>query len=300
MEGRQVPHRPAQDQARGLILRPPPISTKARDPQGMRAFFPCASQPAPLHDPMNAEDGIRLNKFLASCGAGSRRQCDELIRQGRVELNGSPVTQLATRVGPDDHVRLDGKRLQATRHRVVAFHKPAGLVCSREDELGRDTIYRALPGAMRKLHHVGRLDLESEGLLILTNDGDLSQQLLHPSRAIEKEYLVTINQALEAPHLTQLREGIHTPEGRLRAKEVERISARRLKIILEQGAKRQIRVMLLALGYRVQRLLRVRIGGLWLGELEPGQWADLTPPEVQRMLEGPEPESAAKHQKRRK
>lgn len=250
---------------------------------------------------MSSEEGIRLNKFLASCGAGSRRQCDEFIRQGRVEINGSPVDNLATRVGPDDHVRLDGKRLQTRRHRVVAMHKPRGLVCSREDELGRDTIYSALPGSMRELHHVGRLDRDSEGLLILTNDGDLSQQLLHPSRSIEKEYLVTINQALEAPHLAQLIEGIHTPEGRLRAKEIERLSPRRLKMVLDQGAKRQIRVMLQALGYQVHRLLRVRIGGLWLGALEPGQWADLTPPEVARLTGEPtSPPANPARSKRRK
>jgi len=234
---------------------------------------------------MSSEDGVRLNKFLASCGVGSRRQCDELIRQGRVELNGSPVTELATRVGPDDHVRLDGKRLKTRQHRVIALHKPRGLVCSRDDELGRDTIYSILPPSLQELHHVGRLDRDSEGLLILTNDGDLSQQLLHPSRSVEKEYLVTINQALEPAHLTQLGEGIHTPEGKLRAKLVERLSQRRLKIVLDHGTKRQIRIMLQALGYQVVRLLRVRIGGLWLGELEVGQWAALNAAEVKRLLE---------------
>lgn len=233
---------------------------------------------------MNADESIRLNKFLASCGAGSRRQCDEIIRQGRVELNGSPVTELATRVGPNDHVRLDGKRMQARKHRVIAMHKPRELVCSREDELGRDTIYKLLPEHMHDLHHVGRLDRDSEGLLILTNDGNLSQALMHPSREIEKEYLVSLNQAIEKPHLAKLLEGIYTEEGKLQAKEVERLSARRLKMVLTQGTKRQIRVMLQALGYRVERLLRVRIGGLWLGELECGQWADLTEEEVGMML----------------
>lgn len=243
---------------------------------------------------MNADEGIRLNKFLASCGAGSRRQCDELIRQGRVELNGSPVTELATRVGPDDHVRLDGKRMQAKRHRVVAMHKPRGLVCSRDDEMGRETVYKILPDHLHDLHHVGRLDRESEGLLILTNDGNLSQALMHPSREIEKEYLVSLNQAIEKPHLGQLTEGIYTPEGKLQAKEVERLSARRLKIVLDHGAKRQIRIMLKALGYQVQRLLRVRIGDLWLGELECGQWTDLTEEEVNLLLAKPATPSKGK------
>lgn len=233
---------------------------------------------------MNADDGMRLNKFLASCGVGSRRQCDELIREGRVEINGSTVEKLATQVGPDDHVRLDGKRMQARKHRVVAMNKPRGLVCSRDDELGRDTIYKLLPESMHELHHVGRLDRESEGLLILTNDGKLSQALTHPSRKIEKEYLVTLNQAFEKPHLAQLTEGIYTDEGKLKAKEAQRLSGRRLRVILDQGAKRQIRVMFKTLGYQVQRLLRVRIGDLWLGELECGQWADLTEQETNLLL----------------
>ena len=236
---------------------------------------------------MSSPDGIRLNKFLASCGVGSRRQCDEIIRQGRVELNGSPVTELATRVGPEDHVRVDGKRMQARKHRVIAMHKPRGLVSSRDDELGRETIYSLIPDHMHDLHHVGRLDRESEGLLILTNNGDLSQTLLHPSREIEKEYIIGLNQAIEKPHLAKLTEGIYTSEGKLQAKEVERISARRLKIVLDHGAKRQIRIMLKALGYQVQRLLRVRIGDLWLGELECGQWADLTEEEVNLLLAKP-------------
>jgi len=248
---------------------------------------------------MSSEHGVRLNKFLASCGVGSRRQCDELIRQGRVEVNGSPA-ELATRVGEGDHVRLDGKRLQARASRVIALHKPRGLVCSREDELGRDTIYSLLPEPMHGLHHVGRLDRDSEGLLILTNDGDLSQQLLHPSRSIEKEYLVTVNQPLENPHLAQLTEGIYTPEGKLRAKQVERLSPRRLKVVLDQGAKRQIRVMLKAMGYQVQKLLRVRIGGLWLGELEAGQWATLTEAEVKLLLEGATPKDRPKGRQKRR
>ncbi|OYU99219.1 MAG: hypothetical protein CFE26_26075, partial [Verrucomicrobiales bacterium VVV1] len=110
----------------------------------------------------------------------------------------------------------------------------------------------------------------SEGLLILTNDGDLTQQLMHPSKSMEKEYHVTSNQAFENAHLDQFLVGIYTPEGKLKAKSVERQSARRIKIILEHGAKRQIRVMFEALGYQVTKLLRVRIGSLWLGDLEPG------------------------------
>jgi pseudouridine synthase len=229
-------------------------------------------------------EGVRLNKYLASCAVGSRRKCDELIQAGRVEVNGSPCLNMGTRVAPGDHVRVDGKRVVARDPVVVAFHKPRGLVCTREDELGRATIYGLLPQSLRALHHVGRLDLDSEGLLILTNDGDLSQQLMHPSKSVEKEYLVTANQAFQNEHLDQFLEGVYTSEGKLKAKAIERLSPRRIKVVLDHGAKRQIRVMFEQLGYQVTKLLRVRIGGLWLGDLEPGRFAILNKLEIGMLL----------------
>ena len=183
-----------------------------------------------------------------------------------------------------DSVRVDGKRVFPKEEIVVIFHKPRGFVCTRSDELGRKTIYDLLPAALQSLHHVGRLDTDSEGMLILTNDGDLSQQLMHPSKSVEKEYLVTSNQAFENAHLDQFLQGIHTPEGRLKAKRLERVSARRIKVVLDHGAKRQIRVMFDALGYQATKLLRVRIGDLWLGDLEPAKWAILNKKEVAQLL----------------
>jgi 23S rRNA pseudouridine2605 synthase len=234
------------------------------------------------------KDGTRLNKYLASCAVGSRRACDELIQAGRVEINGSPCT-IGTRVQPGDHVKVDGRRVAPRDATVVAFHKPRGYVCTRGDELGRETIYDLLPGALQALHHVGRLDRDSEGLLILTNDGDLSQQLMHPSKSVEKEYLVTANQAFENAHLDQFLAGVYTEGGKLRARAIERLSARRIKVVLDHGAKRQIRVMFETMGYTVTKLLRVRIGQLWLGDLAPGEWAVLTPPEVAMLLGTPAP-----------
>jgi len=239
-------------------------------------------------------DGIRLNKFLALCAVGSRRKCDELIQAGRVEVNGSPCINMGTRVSATDHVRVDGKRVAPKEEVVVAFHKPRGYVCTREDEHGRDTIYSLLPGKLRSLHHVGRLDRDSEGLLILTNDGDLSQRLMHPSKSVEKEYLVTADQAFQSEHLDQFLAGIYSAEGKLKAKSVERLSPRRIKVVLDHGAKRQIRVMFEALGYKVVKLLRVRIGGLWLGELEPGRWARLTSLEIAMLLADEKPAKAAR------
>jgi 23S rRNA pseudouridine2605 synthase len=229
-------------------------------------------------------EGVRLNKYLASCGVGSRRACDELIASGRVDVNGAPCVKLATRVTETDSVRVDGKRVFPKEEIVVIFHKPRGYVCTRSDELGRETIYSLLPNSLSTLHHVGRLDTDSEGMLILTNDGDLSQQLMHPSKSVEKEYLVTSNQAFENSHLDQFLAGVFTEEGKLKAKHIERISARRIKVVLDHGAKRQIRVMFESLGYQVTKLLRVRIGNLWLGDLEPGRWAVLNAKEVKMLL----------------
>jgi len=248
------------------------------------------------------KEALRLNKYLALCGVGSRRNCDELIQAGRIEVNGSPCLNMGTRVTATDHVRLDGKRVAPKETVVIAFHKPRGFVCTRGDDHGRDTIYSLLPGKLRTLHHVGRLDLDSEGLLILTNDGDLSQRLMHPSKSVEKEYLVTADQAFQNEHLDQFLAGIYSPEGKLKAKAVERLSPRRIRIVLDHGAKRQIRVMFDALGYRVTKLLRVRVGGLWLGDLEPGGWARLTPSEIALLLEqtDKEPKPARKSAPRRR
>ncbi len=238
---------------------------------------------------MATNDGTRLNKYLASCAVGSRRACDELIQTGRVEVNGEPCINMGTRISAGDHVKVDGKRVAPRETMIIAFHKPRGYVCTREDELGRDTIYSLLPASFHALHHVGRLDRDSEGLLILTNDGDLSQQLMHPSKSVEKEYLVTANQAFENAHLDQFLEGVFTTEGKLKAKSIERLSSRRIKVVLDHGAKRQIRVMFDSLGYQVQKLLRVRIGALWLGDLEPGAWATLNALEIQMLLGNPSP-----------
>lgn len=245
------------------------------------------------------KDGTRLNKYLASCAVGSRRKCDELIQAGRVEVNGSPCVNMGTRIVPGDHVRVDGKRVSPKETVTVAFHKPRGFVCTREDELGRDTIYALLPESLKSLHHVGRLDLDSEGLLILTNDGDLSQQLMHPSKSVEKEYLVTSNQAFENEHLDQFLAGVYTPEGKLKAKAIERLSPRRIKVVLDHGAKRQIRVMFDSLGYQVTKLLRVRIGGLWLGDLESGRWAILNRKEIAMLMGGSGADEQSKPRKKR-
>jgi 23S rRNA pseudouridine2605 synthase len=233
-------------------------------------------------------DSTRLNKYLAACGVDSRRGCDALILEGRVEVNGHPCLKPGTQVKEGDHVRVDGKRVTMLRTTTILLNKPRGLVCSKDDELGRETIFTLLPVAMQHLHHVGRLDADSEGLLILTNDGDLTQRLMHPRNKVEKEYLVTSNQPYQQEHLDLFLSGVYSKEGKLSAKSLRRMSARRISMVLDQGAKRQIRVMHETLGYQVLKLVRVRIGTLWGGDLEVGRFVLLGPEEILKASTNPE------------
>jgi 23S rRNA pseudouridine2605 synthase len=229
---------------------------------------------------------MRLNRFLASCGLGSRRGCESIIAEGRVTINGRKCGKLATQVEPGDAVKVDGRLLAPPSEIVVVFNKPAGYVCSQSDERGRPTIYDLLPGKFRNLHHVGRLDMESEGLLVLTNSGDLTQQILHPSHKIPKEYLVTLDSPPEAETLERMvKPGVHLPEGLAKAVMVKRISPRRIRVVLEQGLKRQIRQMFEHFDHRVKRLIRFRIGGVEIEGLKPGKCRVLEPHDLKRLLQ---------------
>lgn len=221
---------------------------------------------------MNQSEGVRLNKYLASAGIGSRRACDALVQQGEVVINGETCLNPGYRVQPGDFIRASGRRVEPLEIQSIILHKPAGLVCTRSDENNRATIYELLPPRLHHLAHVGRLDLDSEGLLILSNDGELSQALTHPSHKIEKLYQVTTENAFENSILTQLEKGVFTEVGKARAVSVRRISSRRLELILNTGLKRQIRYMIQAVGHRVKRLVRLKIGDLTLGSLKPAKW----------------------------
>jgi 23S rRNA pseudouridine2605 synthase len=232
--------------------------------------------------------GPRLNRFLALAGIASRRHAGRLIADGRVTVNGSICCDPAAPVAPTDHVKVDGRRVSAQRLLTIVLNKPREFVCTKSDELGRATIYSLLPGALRHLNHVGRLDRDSEGLLILTNDGTLARRLTHPSQAIEKEYLVTLNQAVDERVLTSLTAGVRTTEGPLQAKAACRISPRRAAVTLDHGVKRQLRVMFASLGFRVTRLVRVRIGCFGDDQLPPGRWRHLSPAEIAALLTNPQ------------
>lgn len=231
--------------------------------------------------------GTRLNKYLASCGVGSRRACDTLIQEGKIFVNNSRCDNPATQVGPDDVVRVGRKHVSPRSTEVILLNKPAGLVCTAQDELGRETIYDILPPKLQHLKNVGRLDKDSEGLLVLTNDGDLALKLTHPGHKVEKEYLVTLNQAFANEVMDQLVKGVHTPEGRAKAKSVRRISPRRVRVVLETGLKRQIRYMFDALHLKVTKLVRIRIGMLQDNGLDLGRWRYLDELEVEALGQNP-------------
>ena len=220
--------------------------------------------------PAAPEGSVRLNKFLAMCGYESRRAADRLIAEGRVEVNGKAVDTPGLRVMPTDFVRVDGSRAVPQEEVVILLNKPRGYVCSRDAQGAIGTVYDLLPAKYRHANYVGRLDADSEGLLIFTNNGSMSQNLAHPSGGVEKEYWVTLDQAFDSSVLIQLLKGVRIPEGQAKAKYVSRLSARRACVVLEQGLKRQVRQMFACLGLRVKKLVRVRIGSLWGGDLEPG------------------------------
>jgi 23S rRNA pseudouridine2605 synthase len=224
---------------------------------------------------------LRLNRFLASAGLGSRRGCEELIRSGQVTINGEVCLNLATVVGADDSVKVGGRRVRPEQLFYVLLHKPAGYLCARDE--ARKTVFDLLPRNWPRISHVGRLDKESEGLLLLTNDGELSLHLTHPRYKVGKEYEVLLNRPFDFSLRQKLLEGFLIEGGFAKAEQVHKISQTRLKIVLRQGLKRQVRLMFYNLDYEVVRLVRTRIGTLDLGDLRPGQWRFLTAAEVKAL-----------------
>ena len=226
---------------------------------------------------------MRLNRFLAAAGIASRRQADELIAQGRVTINGRRCTDFHYQPGPGDHVKLDDKLISLKTRVYLALNKPRGFVCTQRDPHASDTIFHLLPAKFARLFYVGRLDAQSEGLLLLTNDGDFAQHLTHPRFKIEKEYEVTLARPA-SPDLTErLSRGVILDGKRARAAHVRRVSPTRLQIVLKQGLNRQIRRMLERFGFQAKRLRRIRIANLCLHDLPPGKWRQLSQQEVRNL-----------------
>lgn len=235
-----------------------------------------------------APRGERLQRFLARAGVASRRCAEELIRAGRVTVNGAVVRALGTRVDPDrDEVRVDGRPVRPQRLVYILLHKPAGVVSTVRDPQGRKTVLDLVPDLGVRLFPVGRLDYDSTGLLLLTNDGELAHRLTHPRFGAEKVYRVRVEGHPDEAELARLRSGVRLAEGVTAPARVRVLGHDRegtwLEVALREGRNRQVRRMLAVLGYRVRALARVREGPLRLGALPPGAWRHLTAAEVRRL-----------------
>jgi len=232
---------------------------------------------------------VRLQKFLAEAGVASRRASEEIILAGRVAVNGETVCELGTKLDPKrDRVSLDGRPIRAKRKIYLALNKPRGLVCSREDELARPTVYELLPNEWGHLHSVGRLDYNSEGLMFLTNDGEWSLRLSHPRYGIKKKYVVMVEGRVEVETLRRFTQGLWHQGERLKAEKARLISASRSQSVVEleltETKYREVRRLFESQGTTVKRLQRVQIGSIKLGELRIGKWRTLTEPEIESLL----------------
>jgi len=233
---------------------------------------------------------MRLNAYLARAGVASRRGADELIKAGRVRVNGEPG-ELNTFVGANDVVELDGERLRPQALAYVLLHKPAGVVTTARDPQGRRTVVDLVDHPARVVP-VGRLDADTTGALLLTNDGPLAHRLAHPRYGVEKVYEAEVEGEPGDDTLQSLREGIELDDGPTAPAKARRLGPRKVELTLHEGRKHQVKRMLAAVGHPVTRLHRSAYAGLTLEGLEPGAWRGLEPSETAKlrtMLRAPEP-----------
>jgi pseudouridine synthase len=235
---------------------------------------------------VDVPDGVRLQKVLAAAGVGSRRRCEELIGEGRVEVDGEIVRRYGARVDPERQIiKVDGKRIPASQDLVyLALNKPAGVLTTMSDDRGRKTISDLLGDQAERLYHVGRLDYETEGLMLLTNDGELAHRLMHPRYGVPKTYLADVPGPIPRDLGRRLLTGIELEDGVASADKfrvVERAGTRALvEITLHEGRKHIVRRLLAAAGHPVTRLVRTRVGPVALRDLRPGASRPLTVAEV--------------------
>lgn len=230
---------------------------------------------------------MRLQKFMAEAGVGSRRKCEEIIREGRVRINGEKAV-LGVSVQDGDKVTLDGKPLQAQSNVVVVFYKPRGVVCSNRDPQGRPAVGDYFSKFPFRLFHVGRLDLNSEGLLLMTNDGEFAYRMTHPKFEVEKTYYAVCDGELTEQEARMLRDGVVLEDGLTAPAKVDFIRPTStghtsFLITIHEGRNRQIRRMLEAVGHRTLRLRREKIGGVHIGNMKPGEWRYLTSEEIRKI-----------------
>lgn len=225
---------------------------------------------------------MRLNKYISETGVCSRREADRWIEAGRVTCNGQPAV-LGTQVNEGDEVRVDGRLIGAKKKPIyIALNKPVGITCTTEPGIEGNIV--DLIGHTERIFPIGRLDKDSEGLILLTNDGDIVNEILRSENNHEKEYVVTVERAITDLALSMLTDGVKIMGEVTKPCKVSRVDTKTFRIILTQGLNRQIRRMCSALGYRAQRLQRVRIININLGSLAVGQWRELTERELAGLL----------------
>jgi 23S rRNA pseudouridine2604 synthase len=225
---------------------------------------------------------VRLNKFISETGVCSRREADKWIEAGRVTCNGQPAV-LGTQVSQGDEVRIDGEPIGVKKQQVyIALNKPVGIICTTESHIADNIIDHV--GFPERIFPVGRLDRDSEGLILLTNNGDIVNEILRSENNHEKEYVVTVDRPITDLALRMMADGVKIMGEVTKPSKVTRIDAQSFRIILTQGLNRQIRRMCSALGYKAQRLQRVRIMNVQLGTLKPGEWRHLTPGELKDLI----------------
>lgn len=230
---------------------------------------------------------MRLQKYLAHAGVASRRKSEDLIVAGRVRVNGQVERELGSKVDPDtDRVEVDGEEVHLPRTRWLLLHKPGGVLTTRDDPGGGPTVYDYLPEDSDALRYVGRLDRDTEGLLLMTNDGDVLNGLTHPRYEVEREYHVEVTDAVDPATLRRLVRGVTLDDGPARAVRAWSPRGRpptELRLVLTEGRNREVRRMMEAVGHPVRCLRRERFGPVTLGALPPGQWRELTKDEIREL-----------------
>lgn len=230
----------------------------------------------------------RLQKVLAQAGIASRRKSEQLILAGRVKVNGQRITKLGVKVNPDhDQIEVDGRPIKREKKKIFLFYKPKFVITSMVDPQGRKVVADYLQGIKERVYPVGRLDYDTEGLLLLTNDGSLAHRLMHPRFQIEKEYIATVKGKPCMSKIERLRKGVRLTDGWTAPAKVERLSTKdgrsKLKIIIHEGRNRQIRRMCQAIGHPVLELLRTRVAFLTLTGLKKGSYRELSSQEYDRL-----------------
>ncbi|MDI6706359.1 MAG: pseudouridine synthase [Bacillota bacterium] len=233
----------------------------------------------------------RLQKFMARCGVASRRRCEEIIEEGKVKVNGKTVTGMGYKIEPcEDEVEVEGTVIKPKERKVyLMLNKPVGYVSTANDQFGRKTVLDLVKDVAERIYPVGRLDYDSEGLLLLTNDGDFTYRMTHPSHEADKEYLALVNGVPTEKELNLLRNGIEIEQYVTSPAKVDIVEIKRgkalLRITIHEGKNRQVRRMCDAVGYPVERLKRTAVGQVRLGSLKVGQWRYLTKKEIDRLME---------------